>query len=234
MSSQDTIHRYVREVERWTPGPIQRQRELATELEGHLRDADAEGHLAETLVEFGSPRDAARSLLAGRSKLPAPRWRRMLGGLVDVASLVGIGALSAPMAFLVGGTGDTVYIDGRNALFLPEFGCRPDPCSTAGDFVFFSFVFAAIFWFVAVITLLEWRYGRSLGKVVARTRVISEDGTAITLGQAVIRRLPFFFAGPLQVVDWSFALFGPERQRGFDRIARTIVVRDTRKEGRAR
>jgi uncharacterized RDD family membrane protein YckC len=226
-SNGDAVGRFVREVERWTPGPEKRQREVLSELEAHLRDAELAGELADVMADFGTPRDAARSLVEGRGRAPAPHWRRALGWLIDVASLVAIGALGLPLARLAGGTSDRVFVEIEHVVFLPKLGCAPGPCSTAGDFVFLSLVVAAAFWYAVVMTLLEWRYGRTLGKAVMRTRVISEDGTATTLTQAVIRRLPFFFLGPLQVIDWFFALFDSHRQRAFDRIARTLVVADS-------
>jgi uncharacterized RDD family membrane protein YckC len=234
MTNQDTIGRYVREVERWTPGPARRQRDLATELEGHLRDAEAEGHLAETLLEFGSARDAARSLVSGRTPQIAALWRRVAGCVIDWVSLVAIGASGILASAPFGGTGQAVSVDINQTIFLPGLSCTPGPCSAAGALAFHTMIVAAIFWYVVVLTLLEWRYGRSLGKLIAGTRVIAEDGTSLAIGQAVVRRLPFFFLGPLGTIDWAFALFGSERQRGFDRIARTLVVRDARDEGEAR
>lgn len=230
MNAADTVGRYVREVERWTPGPATRQREITLELEAHLRDAESAGQLSEALNEFGSPREAARSLMSGRTPTPAPLWRRVLAVLIDDAIVVMIGTAGLPVSGLFGGTDQTVSVRINQVLFFPSLSCSPGPCSTVGSFAFFSMVIASAFFFVVVLTLVEWRYGRTPGKFLVGTRVVSEDGTAITIGQAVIRRLPFFFLGPLGTIDSAFVLFGPTRQRGFDRIARTLVVRDANQE----
>jgi uncharacterized RDD family membrane protein YckC len=42
-----------------------------------------------------------------------------------------------------------------------------------------------------------------------------------------VRRLTLIFSGPLQIFDWAFALFNDRRQRAFDIVAKTVVVRDT-------
>lgn len=221
-----TTDDYLREFERWTPGGRGRRSELRTELHAHLQEAQAAGRLDEAVARLGTPREAARTFASGRTLPLARPWQRALGFLVDVASLVGVGALALPAAILVGGMGgQAVNVEAHPPLiFVPELSCSPAPCSELGTFAFFSLVVASIFWFVVVLTLLEWRYGWTPGKLLARTRVASEEGIAITLGQAVVRRIPFFFAGPLGLIDWVFCLFKPTYQRGFDRIARTIVV----------
>lgn len=222
-----TMDEYLREFERWLPRDRRLRSELRTELHAHLDEAKVEGQLDEALARLGTPREAARTFTAGRRLIPARPWRRALGFLVDVASLVGIGASALPVSILAGGTsGQAVNVEARPPLiFVPELSCTPGPCSGFGAFVFFSLVVGAAFWFVVILTLLEWRHAWTPGKLLAGTRVVSEEGTAITLRQAVIRRLPFFFAGPLQLIDWAFCLFGPTHGRGFDRIARTTVVR---------
>ncbi len=219
----DVVDRYLRDFERWA-GTARLRRELRAELEEHLREAEEAGRLDEALDRLGSPKEAARNFIAGRVPRHAPRWRRLLGVGVDIAVMMLLGTVGVVWAGSGPGRGTRILVE--YVLFLPQVECLPGPCDSVQAWALISFMTAALFWFVVVVTLLEWRYGRSLGKRVARTRVVSEDGTAITLSQAVIRRLPFVFLGLLQIVDWAFALFGPTYQRGFDRIARTIVVED--------
>jgi uncharacterized RDD family membrane protein YckC len=56
--------------------------------------------------------------------------------------------------------------------------------------------------------------------------VTTEEGIAPTFGQVIVRRLTLVFSGPLQIIDWAFALFNPQRQRAVEKLARTIVVQD--------
>jgi uncharacterized RDD family membrane protein YckC len=69
----------------------------------------------------------------------------------------------------------------------------------------------------------EARYSRTIGKHLFGLRVVRESGTRISAGQAVVRNLPIF----LQVfwLDALFALFTDRRQRAFEMLAKTIVVR---------
>lgn len=74
--------------------------------------------------------------------------------------------------------------------------------------------------FILYYVLQEAFWGRTLGKVIAGTKVVREDGTGISFGQALIRSIcrfiPFeqfsFFGGHGHPVGWH------------DRIARTKVV----------
>ncbi|MGI8709193.1 MAG: RDD family protein [Actinomycetota bacterium] len=81
-------------------------------------------------------------------------------------------------------------------------------------------------WWTFGLTLMEWRFGRTPGKAMLHLRAVSEDGTALSFGQAVVRRLTLVFSGPLQLIDWAFALFDPRRQRAVEKLAHTLVIHD--------
>src|SRR6185503_14102916 len=70
--------------------------------------------------------------------------------------------------------------------------------------------------------LSEHRVGRTIGKNLFGLRVVTEKGTRIGLGQAIVRQLPVF----LQVftIDALFALFTDRRQRAFEMLSKTRVV----------
>lgn len=64
--------------------------DLVEEVESHLAEAADEGRLESYLQEIGSPESFAAGILAERGLLPepdlvpeAPRWRRLLAGLID-------------------------------------------------------------------------------------------------------------------------------------------------------
>ena len=71
--------------------------------------------------------------------------------------------------------------------------------------------------------LLEAIWGTTIGKKLVGLCVVRENGTRIGLGAAFLRRIPCYVA--LFWLDAVFALFSPRRQRAFDRVAKTIVVR---------
>ncbi len=214
-----SVDTYLQEFARWVAVPARRP-ELRAELEAHLREAEAAGRLDEAIEGLGSPRDAARAFTTGRELVVSRRLRRLTGAILDYG--ISFSPWVVYAAVLI--RGDRLGpepVAGPSVCF-PPWGCAPmnliDVLMLAG----------CLFWFAVVLTLLEWRYGRTPGKLLAGTRVVSEDGTSIDIGQAVLRRLPLVFSGFLQIIDWAFALFGPRYQRAFDRIARTLVVIDAR------
>lgn len=89
----------------------------------------------------------------------------------------------------------------------------------------------AMMWWILGLTIMEWRYGRTPGKSVMGLRVVSEEGIALTFGQAVVRRLTLVFSGPLQLIDWGFALFNPQHQRAVEKLAHTLVIEDEDSKG---
>ena len=75
----------------------------------------------------------------------------------------------------------------------------------------------------------EAKYGKTIGKHLRGLRVVSESGARISTGQAIVRNLPwlleFFW------IDALFALFTDKRQRAFELLSKTRVVRSTRDQG---
>lgn len=79
--------------------------------------------------------------------------------------------------------------------------------------------------YFAYYILLESNSGQTLGKKVVKIKVVKEDGSAITMGDAVVRNI-------LRIVDgFAFYLVGavfvwtsPAKQRLGDKLAKTIVV----------
>lgn len=221
MASSTGVDEYTRSFDRWITGPLAVRQELRAELEGHLDEARSAGRLDEAIERLGSPRDAARTFVQGRSMRPLPRWRRLLGAGVDFATLALIISVGGRIAETVSPALEVgSFLGVVVSIRCPDNECVP------GALLAGLAVLGALFYYSVLLTLLEWRYARTPGKIVAGARVVSEDGIAISLGQAVLRRLPLVFSGVLQVVDWAFALFGPSHQRAFDRLAKTIVVDD--------
>ena len=72
--------------------------------------------------------------------------------------------------------------------------------------------------------LLEGRYGQTAGKRLLELRVLKESGLPIGYKEAFLRWLPYYFE--MLPVDALFILFTARRQRAFDIVARTVVVRE--------
>ena len=82
---------------------------------------------------------------------------------------------------------------------------------------------------VVYFVVLEWRFGRTLGKLLTGTIVVNEQGGRPSFGQSVIRTLlrivevnPLLFGG---VPAGIIALLTPCKQRLGDIFAKTYVVR---------
>lgn len=90
-----------------------------------------------------------------------------------------------------------------------------------------------VFTFVGVAlgygTVLEGRYGKTLGKMATNVRVVCRDGSEISYGQAFGRNIPALFGGwPTWLVGMAAIAVNDDNQRLFDVAADTYVVRDTR------
>jgi uncharacterized RDD family membrane protein YckC len=86
---------------------------------------------------------------------------------------------------------------------------------------------ASVLWLVYM-TLMEARYGASIGKRAKGLRVVMEDGTPVTVEAALFRNLlRFLDAAPYVVpylVGYRAASRSPKKQRYGDRVAETMVV----------
>jgi len=81
-------------------------------------------------------------------------------------------------------------------------------------------------------TLMEGYYGQSVGKMALKLRVTGERGEKIGYAEAAIESLGKAFLLPIDVlIGWL--IMGETRQRLFNRLSRTIVVR-AREDGAPR
>jgi uncharacterized RDD family membrane protein YckC len=78
---------------------------------------------------------------------------------------------------------------------------------------------AAILYF----PVFEALFGQTAGKRVFGVVVAKDSGERIGAGAAFVRRIPFAF--DIWPFDAAFLLFTARRQRAFDLVAKTIVIR---------
>jgi uncharacterized RDD family membrane protein YckC len=212
---------YLKEFQRWTAGPQKRREALSAEFAEHLSEADAAGELGSTLERLGPPRDAAKAFAAGHALRPAPLGRRIAAALLDfgIPFLLALAVIAAG-TFLGSGARQDLLEFGRDVVAerQPVFGVL----QSIAAFLLMS----ALLWWLVGITVAEWRFGRGPGKALLGLRVVTEDGIAPSFGQVVVRRLTLVFSGPLQLIDWAFALFDPRRQRAVEKLAHTMVIHD--------
>jgi uncharacterized RDD family membrane protein YckC len=220
---------YLREFERWTAGPEARRKALSAEFAEHLREAEAAGELGSTLTRLGPPRDAAKAFAAGRDLRPAPLPRRVVAFLIDCALPALVVAAVIAIATLLGSE------HAGHALFewAEDLAEEREPIWGGLQVLAATLVGFAMLWWFLGLTIMEWRYGRGPGKALMGLRVVTEEGTALTFGQAIVRRLTLVFSGPLQLIDWAFALFNPRRQRAVEQLAHTMVIQDEASDPRS-
>ncbi|MEA2452786.1 MAG: hypothetical protein QOG04_1496 [Actinomycetota bacterium] len=220
---------YLKEFERWTAGPAASREAASAEFAEHLREAEAAGELGSTLERLGPPRDAAKAFAAGRELTPAT-WPRRIGAfLLDCAIPMTLVAVIVVLGTLFGTNHEFHRLEELGRNLSNEMSINWGFLEVGALLLI---VLAALWYFVGL-TVMEWRYGRTPGKALTSLRVVSEDGIALSFGQAVVRRLTLVFSGPLQIVDWAFAFFNPQRQRAVERLARTRVIRDETPEPRS-
>jgi uncharacterized RDD family membrane protein YckC len=219
---------YLKEFQRWTAGPQKRREALSAEFSEHLREAEAAGELGSTLERLGPPRDAAKAFAAGHDLRPAPLARRIGAAMIDVA-IPAIVVLAVVVIGTIVGSEDAGH---RLAEFARDMEQEREPVWGVLQAVAAASVGLAFMWWVVGLTIMEWRFGRGPGKAVLGLRVVTEEATAPSFGQVVVRRLTLVFSGPLQLIDWAFALFDPRRQRAVEKLARTMVIQDEAPEPR--
>ena len=222
-----TYDEYLFEFERWVGGSKARKARARAELEEHLDGAQQAGELDSALKRLGDPRTAARDFSGGHRLQPVPLPRRVFAAALDFVVAVALaagGLASGTWAATTRGealfpedlsleiSGDTWYLTSFTALGV-------------------ALLAMAALWWIVILPLLEWRTGRTLGKALLGLRAFAEDGTAPSFGQIVVRRLTLIFSGPLQLFDWAFVFFNPKRQRAFEILAKTMVVREDPTEG---
>lgn len=191
---------YVKQVLRHIlPGPVRDQ--VEAELRGHIADrVERGGSVGDAIRQLGEPRVLAESYVAAVPMRRPPHLRRGLAKLVDLV-LVWV----APcLVFLVWWL--TAADEPVEAVWI----------GFATAFVV-SLAFAC--W---VPILMEYTSGQTFGKKLFGLQVVTEKGTRIGIGQAVVRQLPVF----LQVftIDALFGLFTDRRQRAFELLTKTRVV----------
>src|SRR5688572_23509284 len=151
------------------PPTMPQRQQIATELRSHIAERLADGHtLDDVLRQLGDAAALADSYLSAEPLVSASFWSRAVAKIVDAA---GVLAVICPTAWLVSQ--------------LAPYYWRPVimifTVSLGGSLVFGLYTIAT-----------EYRQGQTIGKRLQGIRVVSETGSRITIGQAIVRQLPMF------------------------------------------
>jgi uncharacterized RDD family membrane protein YckC len=153
----------------------------------------------------------AEELMAAIPLRPAGFWRRLAAFAVDMAVIIAAAAVPALTAIALGN-------------LVPR---HPEGWGLVLGALVLLAALACALGSVGVILLyfpiLETRFGRTIGKRLLGLWVVGETGLAIGYKEAFLRRLSFYLE--ILPVDALFIPFTLRRQRAFDIVARTLVIR---------
>lgn len=199
---------YVHDVVGRIPAGIDRRR-IEEDLLTHLADrVDAGDAVPAAIAAMGDPKEVAMSYLGERPMVYASISRRFLAAVIDNFILsVGFGMLAVPVIAAVAVSG---YVEWEAHVAL-------------------LFVAALVLWGLMTIVyfpVTEALYGQTLGKRMLGLVVVTEAGLAIGAKEAIIRRLPYLLNVAI-LLDGIFMFVGHKRQRAFDHVASTVVIRAT-------
>jgi uncharacterized RDD family membrane protein YckC len=186
--------------------PAARDRErIDAELRARL---DPGVTMERAVATYGHPRDVAEFYLASVPLESAPFLRRVAAALIDIPSVMVAGFAFFYFAWRVVSSGGESFIA---AIFTGN------PVAIVLCFATLTFM-SPMYYIVG-----ETTTSQTVGKRLMGIRTVRESGARITVGQAIVRQIPLFFG--FYLLDGLFALFTSKRQRLFELISKTRVVR---------
>jgi uncharacterized RDD family membrane protein YckC len=198
------VDRYINEVVRWIPDGKERARiemDLVTKLANET-DVDV------VISRYGEPRTLAETYLASVPLETAPFTRRILAAMIDFPSVIVSGFFAFYFAWQVFGPSGESFL----AAIL------------TGNPLAIALCFATLILMTPIYyAVAESTVSQTVGKFIMGIRVVRESGAKISVGQALVRQIPLFFS--FYLFDAIFALFTSKRQRLFEMISGTRVVR---------
>jgi uncharacterized RDD family membrane protein YckC len=198
-SAQD----YIDAVLAWVPATEQRQR-IEMELRSRL---DSRVTIEQATATYGRPRDVAEFYLAAQPLQSAPFFRRLVAALIDIPSVILTGFLFFYFLWKIISRGESplVAVFGGNVIAIVL-------C-----------ILTAALMTPAYYVIAESWTSQTIGKALMGLRTVRESGAKISVGQAIVRQIPLF-AG-FYLFDAAFALFTKKKQRLFELLSKTRVVR---------
>ena len=195
MMADSYVDRVLEALPRATP----RREQIAMELRGHIAERQAAGQTEQDVLrQLGDPFLLAESYLTAVPLESATFVSRAAAKIIDVVAVI---VFLAPVVGIA-----WTALPPEIAPFAVLIGV------------------VATSWSFALYTIVgEQVMGQTLGKYVFGLRVVRESGARIGVGQAVVRQLPMFLE--VFAVDVLFALFTERRQRAFELLSKTRVVR---------
>ena len=205
---------YVQKVMELIYAPEKDRERIKADLQAHLQEGMAGGEDMKALVErMGDPREVAAEFMSAVPMVYAGFWRRTAAFLVDLVVVLLFAGLAAALTISL-----------SNVVPQHPEGLLENLIGGAIILMILVSANACIAAILVYFPLLEGRFGQTLGKRLLGLRVRAEDGLPATYGQAFLRRLSFYFE--IFPIEALFLALQPKRQRWFDLLAKTVVVRE--------
>lgn len=187
-----------------------RREQIESDLRGHIAERIEHGHsIEEAIRQFGDPDLLAESYLASIPLVSASFISRAAAKLIDVPALALFALAVIYSAWeLFGPPGEPFW----PGITHPESPVLVAICAL-------TLVVVVPGYFIAA----EYMTGKTFGKNVLGLAVVKESGARISLGQAFVRQIPLI--GSFFFIDVLFAPFTEKKQRAFELISKTRVVR---------
>jgi uncharacterized RDD family membrane protein YckC len=199
------VETYIDAVLTCVPDRADRQR-IEAELRARL---DPRLSFEQASATYGEPRALAEFYLAANPLESAPFIRRILAAFIDIPSVIVSGFLLFYFAWKAIGRESfiTAIITG-NVLAI--------------GLGFTTLILMSPLYYI----ISETTTSQTVGKALMGLRTVRESGAKISIGQAIVRQIPLIFS--FYGLDILFALFTEKRQRLFEMISKTRVVRVNR------
>jgi uncharacterized RDD family membrane protein YckC len=209
----DKIDLYIMSIMEKIHAPVGEKQRIAAELRSHFDAAQEAGEAAEAAIaRMGSSEEVAVAYMRQINLKMAGFWPRLAAFIVDLLVLFVVAGVLAILAVIFSNQvpqhpQGLDYVTGALWILLTLM--------SAGG------VLGLILLYFPV---LEARFGQTAGKRLLRLRVLKENGLPIGYKEAFLRRLSFYFE--ILPVDALFIPFTERKQRAFDIVARTVVVKE--------
>ncbi|OGO08416.1 MAG: hypothetical protein A3K46_07655, partial [Chloroflexi bacterium RBG_13_60_9] len=195
---------YVHKVMDLIYAPEKDRARIQDDLQAHLQEGMDGGEDMKALVErMGDPREVAAEFMSAVPLVCAGFWRRTAAFLVDLLVILLFGGLAAVLTISL-----------SNVVPQHPEGLIENLIGGAIIILILISANACIAVILLYFPLLEGRFGQTLGKRLFGLRVRSEDGLPASYGQAILRRLSFYFE--IFPIEALFLPFDPKHQRWFD------------------
>jgi uncharacterized RDD family membrane protein YckC len=168
---------------------------------------------------MGAPSELAEEMMSQVKLAYAGFWPRLAAFSLDMLIIAVVAGFYFIFLVILGAI---TIIETKN--------CATDPCMIWNTNNLLTMIWAILGGIAVSGAVLLYfpiskaRFGKTWGKKVMGLLVVKENGLSIGYKEAILRRLSFFFN--VFWLDALFMFFTEKRQRAFDIIAKTVVIKE--------